>query len=96
MPTPLTRETFISSDYIKIAATQAAMFKYTADREGVEEVPVPSSVRETGTIPDGYSVGESFHGLLMHAAPIYKPLFQTSSSIRQLSLLHSKNKRSPQ
>ena len=73
MPTPLTRETFISSDYIKIAATQAAMFKAT-DGEGVEEVPVPSSVRETGTIPDGYSVGESFHGLLMHAAPFSKPL----------------------
>jgi len=60
MPTPLTRETFMSSDYLRIAATQAAMFKATTDGEGIEEVSVPASVRETGTIPDGYSVGESF------------------------------------
>jgi hypothetical protein len=53
----LTRETFISSDYVKIAATQSTMFKATADGEGVEEVPIPASVRETGAIPDGYSVG---------------------------------------
>ena len=82
MSTPLTRETFISSDYIKIAATQAAMFKATADGEGVEEVPVPSSVRETGTIPDGYSIGGSFHRSLIHAAFFSKPLFQISFSIR--------------
>lgn len=63
MPTPLTRETFISSDYLKIAATQATMFKATPDGEGVEEVPVPASVRETGIIPEGYSVGESFNRL---------------------------------
>jgi hypothetical protein len=37
----LTRETFISSDYVKIAATQSTMFKVTADGEGVEEVPIP-------------------------------------------------------
>ena len=96
MPTLLTRETFISADYIKIAATQATMFRATADGEGVEEVPVPSSVRETGIIPDGYSVGESFHRLLIHAAPFLKPLFQTSFSIHQPSLFHSKNKRLPQ
>jgi hypothetical protein len=44
----------MASDYLKIAATQATMYKTTADGEGVEEVPVPASVRETGTIPDGY------------------------------------------
>jgi len=57
MPTPLTRETFISSNYVKIAAGQSTMFKTTSDGEGVEEVPVPESVRETGIIPEGYSVG---------------------------------------
>lgn len=67
MPTLLTRETFTSSDYLKIAATQATMFKTTADGEVVEEVPVPARVRETGTIPDGYSVGDSLHRLLVQA-----------------------------
>ncbi|EDR06543.1 uncharacterized protein LACBIDRAFT_328778 [Laccaria bicolor S238N-H82] len=32
------------------------MYKITPDGEGVEEVPVPASVRATGTIPDGYTV----------------------------------------
>lgn len=58
MPRTLTRETFISPDHAKIAATQAAMYNVTAD--GVEEVPVPASVRESGSIPDGYTVGSSF------------------------------------
>ena len=33
MPTPLTRETFISSDYIKFTATQVTMFKHTTSRD---------------------------------------------------------------
>lgn len=57
MATLLTPETFISSDYVKIATTQSAMLMTTEDSEGVEEVPVPATVRETGVIPDGYSVG---------------------------------------
>jgi len=57
MSTPLTRETFISSDYVQVAAAQSTMFKATANGEGVEEVSVPASVRETGIIPEGYSVG---------------------------------------
>ena len=56
MPTPLTREVFISDDYVKVAVAQSTMFKATADG-GVEEVPIPASIRETGIIPDGYSVG---------------------------------------
>jgi hypothetical protein len=56
MPTPLTRETFISPDHVKIAATHSIMFNVRADGE-VEEVPVPAIVRETGTILEGYSVG---------------------------------------
>lgn len=64
------------SDYLRIAATQAAMFKATEDGEGVEEVPVPASVRETGTIPDGYSVGESFHRTQNH---LLNPRFRLCS-----------------
>jgi len=54
---PLTRETIITSYYVKIAAAQSIMFKTTSDGEGVEGIPVPESVRETGIIPEGYSVG---------------------------------------
>lgn len=75
MPTLLTQETFISSDYLKIAVTQGTMFKATADDEDVEEIPIPESVRESGIIPDGYSVGESFNSLLvLHVEPFTKPL----------------------
>ena len=56
MPTLLTWEVFISDDYVKIAVAQSTMFKTTADG-GIKEVPIPASVRETGNIPDGYSVG---------------------------------------
>jgi hypothetical protein len=48
---------FISSDHAKIAAARPTMFKASADGEDITEVPVPASVRETGIIPDGYSVG---------------------------------------
>jgi len=57
MSTPLTREVFISSDYVKIAAAHSGMLKTTGEDEYVEVIPVPASVRETGVIPDGYSVG---------------------------------------
>ena len=43
----LTRENFVSYDHVKVATTQAIMFKVRADGEGVEEVPVPANVRET-------------------------------------------------
>ena len=33
------------------------MFKATPDGKGISEVPVPTSVKETSTIPEGYSVG---------------------------------------
>jgi len=75
MPTLITRETFISSDYLKIAVTQGTMFKVTPDDKDVEEMPIPASVRESGTIPDGYSVGESFDSLLvLHVELFTKPL----------------------
>jgi len=61
MPTPLTREMFISSDHVKIAAARLTMFEVVADGKGITKVPVPESmresVRETGVLPDGYSVG---------------------------------------
>ena len=72
MPTPLTREVFISDDYVKVAVAQSTMFKATADG-GVEEVPIPASLRETGIIPDGYSVGQSYNRL--HSASLAKAPF---------------------
>ena len=48
---------FISPNYVKVAVARPTMFKATANGKGVIEVPIPASVRETGTIPDGYSVG---------------------------------------
>lgn len=68
IPTLLTREHFISPDHVKVAATQSIMYKITPDGEGVEEVPVPASVRATGTIPDGYTVDFAFDPLVaIHA-----------------------------
>ncbi|PPR06392.1 hypothetical protein CVT26_004653 [Gymnopilus dilepis] len=52
--TPLTRETFISPDYVKIATTKSTMF--TTSPEGVVEVPLLDSIKETGNIPQGYSI----------------------------------------
>ena len=57
MSTSLTRELFISPDHARIAATHSVMYKITADGEDVQEVPVPASVRATGIIPDGFTVG---------------------------------------
>ncbi|KAF8903328.1 hypothetical protein CPB84DRAFT_1774576 [Gymnopilus junonius] len=56
MSTPITRETFISSDHVKVAAANPTMVKLSADGEGIEDVPVPASIKETGILPDGYSV----------------------------------------
>ncbi|KIM40805.1 hypothetical protein M413DRAFT_446177 [Hebeloma cylindrosporum] len=55
MSTPITRETFISPDHVKIAATHSSMFKIKAEG-GVEEVPVPARVRKTGVLLEGYTV----------------------------------------
>ena len=57
IPTPLTRGLFILPDHAKIAATHSVMYKITADGEDVQEVPVPASVRATGILPNGYTVG---------------------------------------
>ncbi|KIM47233.1 hypothetical protein M413DRAFT_7786 [Hebeloma cylindrosporum] len=50
----ITRQTFISPDHAKVAATQGDMYNVTP--EGVKKVAVPDSVRESGSIPDGYAV----------------------------------------
>lgn len=65
MSTLITRETFISSDHVKVAVANPTMIKLSADGEGIEEVPVPASIRETGTLPDGYSVGKYFNQSVM-------------------------------
>ena len=55
--TPLTWEMFISPNHVKVAVARPTMFKATANGKGFIEVPIPASVRETGIIPDGHSVG---------------------------------------
>ncbi|KIM40808.1 hypothetical protein M413DRAFT_446179 [Hebeloma cylindrosporum] len=55
MSTPITRETFISPDHVKIAATHSTMYKMMPDGV-VEEVPVPARVRKSGILLEGYTV----------------------------------------
>ena len=62
MPTPLTREMFMSSDYAKVTAARPTMFQLGED-DNITEVPVPEHVKETGIIPEGHSVGSSFNGV---------------------------------
>ena len=61
MPTPLTREMFISPNYVKVATSRPTMFKVTAEGTSISQFPIPASVRESSIIPDGYSVGGSFN-----------------------------------
>jgi hypothetical protein len=56
--TPITRSLFISADHQKIAAANSGMFVSSEDRQGVEEVSTPVSVRESGVIPEGFCVGK--------------------------------------
>ena len=60
MPTRLTGEMFISSDYAKVAVARLTMLQIGED-DNITEVTVPENVRETGIIPEGYSVGSSFN-----------------------------------
>jgi hypothetical protein len=62
-PQPLTRSLFVSPDYEKIAISKSTMFVLTKDGQGVEEVPMLASVRETGIVPEGFCVGESYPGI---------------------------------
>ena len=61
---PITRETFINPDYERIAATETeTMVKGMNEETGeLMTVKVPRSIKQSGKIPEGYSVGE----LILH------------------------------
>lgn len=60
----VTRETFIlAEEVMKIAARLPTM--WVEDGHDLKEVPVPSSVRKTGTLPEGYTYGQGIDWLLL-------------------------------
>ena len=55
----ITRETFIVvEEAMKIATRLPTM--WVKDGDELKEVPVPSSVKETGTLPEGYTYGKGY------------------------------------
>lgn len=58
MPNKITRESLISPDIVKVAISKKTMFDIGDDGESIIEVPVPESIKATGIIPEGYTVGE--------------------------------------
>jgi len=55
---PLTREDFISSMTLELATNLPVMYVLSEGQEGMSKIPTPSSVRENGKLPDGYTIGE--------------------------------------
>jgi hypothetical protein len=58
MSNRITRESFISPDIVKVAISKETMFDVGENGEGIFEVPIPESIKATGIIPEGYTVGE--------------------------------------
>jgi len=56
----ITRETFIADNLTKIAVELPTMFVFGDDGETVKEVPVPASIKATGTLPEGFTIGIVF------------------------------------
>jgi hypothetical protein len=55
---PITRESFIDEDYERIAATQTeTMVREISESGEMVTVKVPRSIKQSGKIPEGYSVG---------------------------------------
>ena len=57
MSNKITRESLISPDIQKVAISKKTMFVLSEDEESVLEVPIPESIKESGIIPEGYTVG---------------------------------------
>ncbi|THU79256.1 hypothetical protein K435DRAFT_30235 [Dendrothele bispora CBS 962.96] len=53
---PLTREDFISTMTTELATNLPVMFVLSDGPEGMSRVPTPSSVRDSGKIPEGYTI----------------------------------------
>ncbi|KDR76492.1 hypothetical protein GALMADRAFT_225549 [Galerina marginata CBS 339.88] len=56
MPEKLTRACLVSADVDKVAISKETMYTVGEDGETIIEVPMPESIKETGTIPEGYAV----------------------------------------
>lgn len=54
---PITRELFISEDHVRRALTLPTMTSSGDNGKGIEQVPIPESAKESGVLPEGYSVG---------------------------------------
>ena len=48
----------ISPDIAKVAISNKTMFDVGEDGKSIVEIPIPESVKASGIIPEGYSVGE--------------------------------------
>ena len=57
MSGPITRETFISAEQAMKNASQLPKM-WVIDGDDIKEVPVPSSVKKTGILPEGYTYGQ--------------------------------------
>ena len=59
MSTKITRESLVlpTPDIAKVALSKKTMFDFGEDGS-IFEVPIPESIKATGIIPEGYTVGE--------------------------------------
>ena len=48
----------ISPEIVKVAISKETMFDVGEDGKSIAEVPIPESIKATGVIPEGYTVGE--------------------------------------
>ena len=48
----------MSPDIVRVAISKKTMFDVGKDGKSIVEVPIPDSVKLSGILPEGYSVGE--------------------------------------
>ncbi|KIK63794.1 hypothetical protein GYMLUDRAFT_259476 [Collybiopsis luxurians FD-317 M1] len=55
---PIRREDLVHPDHVKMATEKDTMFVYAEPSGNVElkEVPIPDQIKESGVIPEGYTV----------------------------------------
>ena len=59
MSGPITRGTFILAEEAMKNASQLPTI-WVIYGDDIKEVPVPSFVKETGTLPEGYTYGQAY------------------------------------
>lgn len=55
----ITRESLILVEEVMKIATRLPTM-WAVDGDELKEIPVPSSVKETGTLPEGYTYGQRY------------------------------------